>query len=65
MTALPSPIVIRAELPTPDIVVVRTSDGRSLLFADNHVTQTEIDRAVGDIDAILAGPAYPLGAAQQ
>lgn len=61
MTQPAPPLVIRADLPTPDVVVVRGGDGTLTLFADSTLPQSTVDAAVGDLEAILAGPAHALG----
>lgn len=50
--------VVRIELPTPDIVVVRDGAGDVVMFADARLAQAEVDAAVADLDGIMAGPAY-------
>jgi hypothetical protein len=58
----PSVTVVRIELPTPDIVVVRDGAGRVVIFADVRVPDREVEAAIDDLGAICAGPAYPLSA---
>ena len=48
------------EKPTPDIVVVQGAAPGVLLFADVRVPEADVAAAIDNLDAILAGPAYPL-----
>ena len=61
LPARPAPIVARAELPYPEIVVVQLDAApRLLLLADTRVPDADVAAAIDDLDEILAGPAYPL-----
>jgi hypothetical protein len=55
------PFVFRAELPTPDLVVVRGGDGGVTLFADSRLPDSAVDDALEHLDSILAGPPHALG----
>ena len=55
-----APLVVRIELPTPDIVVVQGAAPGVLLFADVRVPEADVAAAIDNLDAILAGPGYPL-----
>lgn len=52
--------VIRTDLPTSDIVVVRDESGRISVVADNRLPQVAVDDALRDLDQIMRGPAYAL-----
>lgn len=54
------PLVFRADLPSPDVVVVRDADGAVTLFADSSLPETAVDSALADLDAILAGQPHAL-----
>jgi hypothetical protein len=55
--------LVRINLPTPDVVLVRSPDGRLVMFADTSLTADVVDAAVRSLDEILAGTPYPLSAA--
>jgi hypothetical protein len=52
---------VRIDLPTPDIVIVRGGDGGLILFADTSLPAETIERAITDIDQIVAGPTFLIG----
>lgn len=58
--ALSPPLVFRADLPSPDVVVVRDADGAVTLFADSRLSESAVDGALADLDGILAGRPYTL-----
>ena len=55
-----NPLIVRAELPTPDMVLTCTSNGQLVLFADARLPQSAIDDAVADVDSIMEGRVYAL-----
>lgn len=61
MFASASPTVIRAQLPTPDMVIVTVPDGSALLVVDDRLPQQFVDRAILDLSVIASGTPYPLG----
>lgn len=56
-----APLVVRADLPTLALVLVRDGDGGLVLFADARVPQAVVDDALADVDGMLSGPAHALG----
>ena len=54
-----APDIIRVELPTPDMVIVRTAS-RLMMFADTRVSDLDVHAAVADLDVILEGLPYCL-----
>lgn len=61
MSATASPVVVRAELPTPDVVVVQPGSGPLILFVDVTVPKAEVDRVIAELETILAGTPHALG----
>lgn len=59
MSPSTQPIVIRAELPTPDLVVVKVG-GRTLVFADTRLDQATVDQALSELPSITRGPGHAL-----
>lgn len=59
MNASARPIVIKAELPTDDVVIVAT-DTTTLVFADTRVPPARLAATLAELDDIVTGPAYAL-----
>jgi hypothetical protein len=56
---LDDPLIVRADLPTPDVVVVRHSSGAVTVFADTQLSSATIAELVGDFDP-NGDPGYAL-----
>lgn len=57
-----TPFVLRAELPFPDIIVVRDPNGPTILIADFRLDDDRVAQALADLPDILEGPAHALSA---
>jgi hypothetical protein len=54
------PLVVPAELPTPDVVVVRGSSGSIVVFVDPRVPRDVVDETLADLDTVLRSRPYAL-----
>lgn len=56
------PVVVPAELPTADIVIVVCDERAApFVFVDPRVPQRIVDETLADLPAAMTGPAYALG----